>query len=238
MAQEKHFRWVDIPGVKHPALNDTHVIRTMYQEPKFGLASTGNCGVAMIQNVAFGQQVLSWGWPPDASQWGQPPADYCKLAQKHIREMAGKDEPEVSVRQTADAITRAAKKTGYNCFIMTDSANKYSKERGLGPRIDWTTLDFAEFLWEHKIGYVVRGPLSINHAHQRPGDVSFARVWIWFPPSTVVFKDSRYLGHGESSKTAQEAYDSAVKLKHPIVSAFGTDQARLLRAFKGWDENR
>ncbi len=193
--------------VKYNTIPEFSGLADMYQ---FAVQDTGirihfgsvnNCGVGLIENVTFGYSVASYGvLPPTVakkykSDWGEVSAETRRIVNEHVRKM-NDGRPLEEMRVILDKFVAEAKRHRYNCYIMTDAANRHTKYRMSTPNAHYTTADLGEALAEHKIGYVVRSPISISHAHKVKTDMSLTRVYIWYPERAPVFKQGKYLGAG------------------------------------------
>ena len=107
---------------------------------------------------------------------------------------------------------------------MTAPVNQHSKYRNgdysycdiYHPSTAW----FARQLIEHKNGYVVQSPISVNHVHASPTDFSLVRAWLWYPEGSLAFKPDKYLGTGAIAKKEEvvEKVNDMGNFKHRNMS--------------------
>lgn len=176
--------------------------------------TTGNCGVAMLQNISGSLDVITRlrdiipkQFLPDyiASDFGEATKDYHAM-DKALKKAMYK----ATQNEFFEEVLSQARNTDKHCIIMSDGINKHHKVRGVtGSHGDYnrpTTCWFARELIRRKVGYVVQSPIAISPLHVHQGDFGLTRVWIWFPEGAWAFKPDKFLGHGKIG-----TMDSAIK---------------------------
>lgn len=209
----------DRPGfvAKKGAFPDNFVVTFSYNSGAT-IRSSGNCGVGLMEH-AYGKWTVS-GYKnvPEEYRdgWGMPIQVIATAAADHLVHLQEETlkAPE-DVGDLVDGIVKIAKNSGYHCLIITDGVNKHHKKaRGGTYKGAMCTADFAEILWQKKIGYIVQCPVSLNHVHNTVGDLSLVRVWVWYPPGALAFKIKKdLLGKGEIYRSAEEAGEAAAKAR-------------------------
>lgn len=175
-------------------------------EVRFGTISIGNCGTTCVTNIALGNDVtrpeplvsreaykpvLTPSFLKDA--WGSFDGKhlsvkeyFCQVSLTHHLT----SNPEPLVRSFGNKILTVA-----NSAVITDCVNRRSGYRSAtAPSFD--TAYFMDIVEKSKIGYLVKSPISFNHSHNRKGDLSIIRHWIYYPEGSVVMKADKYLGSG------------------------------------------
>lgn len=194
----------------------------------YNAGSSGNCGVQTLQNFRYGLSVQRWcvtknslygdaQYPPSLrGSWDEfrreLHTEILNWIEKH-----GDEAGATLAEAVEDLVAELAKqRDGANCYILTDCCNRRSGFRGAVPA-QIQTADLGEYLFRNKIGYTIESPVSLNHLHITENDISFAKVWIWYPPGAVVFKPNKFLGSGTILKTPEEAFEVAAK--KPTIKA-------------------
>lgn len=205
--------------------------------------SIGNCGTAVVTNITAGY-VLKTQVCNKASLKASSPLPTCLTSQfGYLQEGAETALNNYSMylrsgtEKRYDLVREFGKKilNAHFSAIISDSVNRHSGHRGGGQRTPglYYTADFMDLVEESKIGYLVKSPVSINTAHNRVGDISLIRHWVYYPEGSVVMKADKYLGSGNKIANSPDCFlkegyntyvDKFVADKHytreELVSAF------------------
>lgn len=138
----------------------------------------------------------------------EPPAQEIAKVLKYLRNK--KFDFQDIVENGYDAL--AQKCSNYPLWVMSDAINYGAPAKAPPPMFTekddfcsyGRTADFAKYLINNKIGYVMASPIIQNPTHRVMGNYSLNQGWFWIPPKHIERAIDVAEVHGETLFPSQE----------------------------------